>query len=41
MPFDKKVGIKFGKSNEKVEIIGVKSRDSRAFLSSKFITMSC
>ena len=41
MPFDKKVGIKFCKNSEKVEIIGVKSRDSRAFLSAKFITMSC
>ena len=29
------------KSSEKVGIIGVKSRDSRAFPSTKFITMSC
>ena len=33
MPFHKKVGIKNMKSGEKVEIIGVKSRNSCAFSS--------
>ena len=45
VPFTKEVGkrldYKFGKSSEKVGIIGLKSRDSRAFSGKKFITMSC
>ena len=40
MPINRKVGIKSGKSSEKVGIIGVKSKDSMAFPSTKSITMS-
>ena len=40
-PSTEKVGIKIRKSSEKVGIINVKSRDSRAFSNIKLITRSC